>query len=117
MKKIIACLFVFVSLSAVAQTKKTQEQMLPRPAATNTTTARTQSHTLPYDVNDKYMGRKMEFLNQMTVKELPFDFPVYQKELGWGLDEYNAVVQAYYMNHKDILKPRVLEKISYQETH
>ena len=63
----------------------------------------------PYDMEDKYMGRKAEFLGLLTVDQLPTDFPAYEKQ--WSLKEYNQVVDAYLMNHQDILKPRVKEKI------
>jgi hypothetical protein len=65
---------------------------------------------LPYDTEDKYMGRKAEFLNQMTVSELPADFPVYEKQ--WSLNDYNLVVEAYYRNHQGILKERVKQKLA-----
>jgi hypothetical protein len=55
------------------------------------------------------MGRKNEFLNAMIVKELPLDFPKYQKE--WSVKDYNAVVDAYYTTHLDILKEKPKQKI------
>jgi hypothetical protein len=64
---------------------------------------------VPYDVEDRYMGRKAEFLNMLTVSKLPEDFPVYDKQ--WSVKDYNEVVQAYLINHQDILKPKVKEKI------
>ena len=59
--------------------------------------------------DDVYMGRKAEFLNNLTVSELPADFPKYNKS--YGLKYYNNLVDNYYGAHKDILKPRVKEKI------
>lgn len=59
--------------------------------------------------NDIYMGRKAEFLNNLTVTELPSDFPKYDKS--YGLKYYNNIVDNYYGAHKDILKPGVKEKI------
>lgn len=78
----------------------------PRSAATS---SRSRSVQLPYDVEDKYMGRKGEFLNDITLPDLPADFPVYDKE--WSLKEYNQVVDAYFLNHKDIVKAGVREKL------
>ena len=78
----------------------------PRTAASS---SQSRAVALPYDVDDKYMGRKDEFLNDITLPELPADFPVYDKQ--WNLKEYNQVVDAYFINHKDILKARVREKI------
>ncbi len=78
----------------------------PRTAASS---SQSRAVALPYDVDDKYMGRKDEFLNDITLPELPADFPVYDKQ--WNLKEYNQVVDAYFINHKEILKARVREKI------
>jgi len=64
---------------------------------------------LPYDVNDKYMGRAAEFLGNLTVSQLPSDFPVYEKQ--WTLKEYNGVVTAFYYNHLDIVKEGVKRKL------
>jgi len=66
-----------------------------------------QNNTL--DENDAYMGRKAEFLNNLTVSELPVDFPRYDKS--YGLGGYNIVVDNYYAQHTDILKPGVKAKI------
>ena len=59
--------------------------------------------------DDIYMGRKAEFLNNLTVTELPSDFPKYDKS--YGLKYYNNLVDNYYGAHKDILKPGVKAKI------
>ncbi len=67
---------------------------------------------LPYDVDDKYMGRAAEFKQLFKSKKLPADFPVYEKQYGWGIREYNAVVGAYLLNNKDLLTDAVLKKIS-----
>lgn len=63
------------------------------------------------DENDAYMGRKVEFLGNLTVSELPADFPKYDKS--YGLRYYNNLVDNYYGSHKDILKPKTREKIEY----
>ncbi|MFL5762659.1 MAG: hypothetical protein ACJ77K_01880 [Bacteroidia bacterium] len=107
MKKMIIALFVSASLSAFAQ-----DPQSPRTAATS---GKASSSPLPYDVNDKYMGRKQEFLNQMIVKELPADFPVYRKE--WGLKEYNAVVDSWFMQHPDVLQERAKQKVLLMKQH
>jgi hypothetical protein len=82
----------------------------PRAASTSSQVQSKEAAPLPYDVNDKYMGRKSEFLNSMIVTELPADFPAYEKQ--WNLKEYNQVVDAYFSNHRDLLKDKVKEKIS-----
>lgn len=115
MKNIVTACFMFISLSMFAQDKgaaKTSDSQTPVRNASSSGKARvTEPVVLPYDVNDKYMGRKDEFLNSMIVTELPADFPLYEKQ--WGVKEYNAVVDAYYMNHMDILKDRVKQKMQY----
>ena len=115
MKKLITSFLVLASLSALAQERTSGQtnnsQPVQRVASSSTQTKVTQADPLPYDVNDKYMGRKDEFLNLMIVPELPSDFPVYDKQ--WGLKEYNAVIDAYCMNHMDILKDRVKQKVQY----
>lgn len=83
----------------------------PRSAATSTQSVTYPSAKLPYDVDDIYMGRKQEFLNKMIVSELPADFPVYEKQYNWGVKEYNAVVNAYFINHPELLKKEVKEKL------
>jgi len=65
----------------------------------------------PLDENDIYMGRKAEFLGNMTVSELPSDFPKYDKS--YGLGYYNNLVDNYYGAHKDILKDYVRQKIEH----
>ena len=116
MKKLITPFFIVAALSAFSQEKNPNngavQQNNPRTAATS---ARVDVSPAPesfYDVNDKYMGRRDEFLNLMTVPELPADFPIYDKQ--WGLKEYNAVVDAYCMKHMDILKERVKQKVQLQ---
>ena len=81
----------------------------PRSAATSSQSRSVAIAPLPYNVDDKYMGRRDEFLNDITLPELPADFPAYEKQ--WSLKEYNQVVDAYFLNHKDILKDRVREKL------
>lgn len=61
------------------------------------------------DENDPYMGRKAEFLNNLTISELPADFPKYDKS--YGLRYYNNIIDNYYSLHKDILKEKVRKKI------
>ena len=61
------------------------------------------------DENDPYQGRKQEFLNNLTLEELPSDFPKYIK--GIGVRNYNAIVDDYYSKHPEILKESVRRKI------
>lgn len=120
MKKIFIVLFVFASAGMWAQTSVSkQEAIIPQNPSANPPNARSLESSIkvessapivkPYDEKDMYMGRKNEFLNSMIVKELPADFPKYQKE--WSVKDYNLVVDAYYMSHLDILKEKPKEKI------
>ncbi len=65
----------------------------------------------PLDENDTYMGRTSEFLGNLTVSELPSDFPKYDKS--YGLKYYNNLVDNFYGSHKDILKDGVRKKIEH----
>jgi len=88
-----------------AKTRR-MEMKQPKPAATSKPVVK--SHI---DENDIYMGRKAEFLGNMTVSELPADFPKYDKS--YGLKYYNNLVDNYYGAHKDILKDFVRKKIEH----
>ncbi len=70
----------------------------------------TQGKSFQLDENDAYQGRKEEFLSQLTVKELPSDFPKYEKWM--GVRHYNEAITDYYKKHLDILIPSVRQKIS-----
>lgn len=60
--------------------------------------------------DDYYQGRKMEFLAQITLKELPNDFPKYEKWM--GVRNYNQIIDEYYKKHLDILIPSLRQKLS-----
>lgn len=83
---------------------------------TNTTTTSTQKQvdtqgkSFQLDENDFYQGRKEEFLSQITLKELPADFPKYEKWM--GVRHYNEVISDYYKKHLDILIPSVKQKLT-----
>jgi hypothetical protein len=62
------------------------------------------------DENDPYQGRKEEFLSQITLKELPTDFPKYEKWM--GIRHYNEVISEYYQKHLDIVTPSVRHKLT-----
>ena len=120
MKRIFTIFLLSSSIGMWAQSSVTkQEKNTPQNPATNSTVQRPIESSVrvetsplpvkPYDENDMYMGRKNEFLNSMVVKELPADFPKYQKE--WSVKDYNAVVDAYYTTHLDILKEKPKQKI------
>ncbi len=61
---------------------------------------------------DEYQGRKQEFLSQITVQELPSDFPKYNKS--YGVEKYNDLVEKFYGSHKDILIESVRRKLESQ---
>lgn len=113
MKKTVTYLLVLVSTVAFSQEKKADavntNQASPRTSASSVKVDNNAAKEYSYDVNDKYMGRKDEFLFMMTVPKLPSDFPLYNKE--WGIKEYNAVVDAYCMMHLDIMKDGVKQKL------
>lgn len=69
----------------------------------------TQENSFQLDENDSYQGRKEEFLSQLIVKELPSDFPKYEKWM--GVRHYNEVISDYYKKHLDILIPTVKQKL------
>lgn len=123
MKKIFIILLLSAPIGMWAQTavSSKKEETKPQTTSTNASPQRTiqssvkveasQAEPLPYDVNDIYMGRKSEFLNSMIVTELPADFPKYLKE--WSVKDYNAVVDAYFLNHLDLLKEKPKQKLLY----
>ena len=128
MKRILTLSFLLFSIAAFAQQKAAKQPAAATPAPSSETqrtadqdaragmavkARTTQPAPLPYDVNDMYMGRKNEFLNQMIVSELPADFPIYRK--GWSLTDYNQVVHDYYINHKELLTQNMLNKINSNE--
>lgn len=70
----------------------------------------TQGKSFQLDENDPYQGRKVEFLSQITLKELPSDFPTYEKWM--GVRHYNNIITEYYKKHLDIVTPKVKEKLT-----
>ena len=114
MKKLLFILLVSISISAFAQEKTTgstsNSQEQPAQKRTAASSVKAESSPLPYDVNDKYMGRKEEFLNNLIVSALPADFPLYNKKM--SLTEYNQVVDNFYKTHTGILKEAVKQKLS-----
>jgi hypothetical protein len=70
----------------------------------------TQGKSFQLDENDPYQGRKDEFLAQITLKELPQDFPKYEKWM--GVRHYNQIIDEYYKKHLDILIPVLKQKLS-----
>ena len=70
----------------------------------------TQGKSFQVDENDAYQGRTEEFLSQITLKELPKDFPKYEKWM--GVRHYNEVISDYYKKHLDILIPSVKQKLT-----
>lgn len=69
----------------------------------------TQGKSFQLDENDPYQGRKDEFLAQIILKELPKDFPKYEKWM--GVRHYNAIIDEYYKKHLDILIPSLRQKL------
>lgn len=61
------------------------------------------------DENDQYQGRKDEFLSQLIIKDIPDDFPKYEKWM--GVKHYNEIIEDYYKNHLEIVKEKVKNKL------
>lgn len=61
------------------------------------------------DENDPYQGRKKEFENMFSAKQLPADFPLYHKS--YGIRGYNQVIDNYCAGHLNILTQQLREKI------
>jgi hypothetical protein len=93
------------AIKAKAQRMETQKNK-PAPAQLAVTKPASKS---PIDENDIYMGRKAEFLSNLTVNDLPTDFPKYDKS--YGLRYYNNLVDNFYFTHKDILKDGPRQKL------
>ncbi len=68
--------------------------------------------TYQLEETDQYQGRKEEFLSLLIVKELPSDFPKYNKSYGVG--GYNKVVEDFLATHKNILIESVKRKLESQ---
>ncbi len=113
MKKLLFVLLVSASSTAFAQEKTavntTNSQEQPVQKRTASSSVKGESSPSPYDVNDKYMGRKEEFLNNLVVSTLPIDFPLYDKKM--SLKEYNQAVDNFYRTHTGILKETVKQKL------
>ncbi|MES2760748.1 MAG: hypothetical protein V4677_01025 [Bacteroidota bacterium] len=90
--------------------QKKSESSNSNSGASQSTQVQTISNSFQLDENDVYQGRKQEFLSQMIVKDIPSDFPKYEKWM--GVRHYNEIVEEYYKKHLDILKERVREKLT-----
>ena len=73
----------------------------------------TQGKSFQLDENDVYQGRTEEFLSLFTVKQLPSDFPKYEKWM--GVRHYNEAITDYCKKHLDIVTPIVKQKLT--QTH
>jgi hypothetical protein len=79
-------------------------------AVTPPTPISIENTALQLDENDIYQGRKGEFLGNLTVKELPLDFPKYEKKL--GIRGYNQKVDEFYASHLEIVTPSLRQKLT-----
>ena len=111
--------FIFFALSFKAQTnsvqnyKKTQTQSVSEPVVINNSSqTATNTSNLQIDENDEYQGRTQEFLSLLIVKELPADFPKYNKS--YGIRGYNELLDNFLANHKDIITEIVRKKLESQ---
>ena len=120
MKQVFTLSFLLLAFSLFSQEKvvtpaenntngSTQAAEPTRTAASSTQIRSTAAVKSAFDLDDRYMGRTAEFLANLTVTQLPSDFPVYEKQ--WSLREYNQVVTAFYRNHMDIVRESVKKKL------
>ena len=116
------CMFSFASMNAqsnVVQTKQQATNSKNTGRAQHSQTVEkpqivevsTNGKSFQLDENDPYQGRKDEFLSNLTVKELPADFPKYDKSYGVG--GYNTLIDQFYMTHQDILIESVRRKMEF----
>lgn len=68
-----------------------------------------QNYFFQLNENDPYQGRKAEFLTQLIVKELPNDFPIYNKS--YGVKGYNQIISVYYKSHINLLNEKLKYKL------
>ena len=120
MKKItgiVLLVSMFFAFSLTGQTnsvqnyKKTQSVSEPSVINNSSQTA-TNTSNLQIDENDEYQGRTQEFLSLLIVKELPADFPKYNKS--YGIRGYNELLDNFLANHKDIITESVRKKLESQ---
>ena len=120
MKKItgiVLLVSMFFAFSLTGQTnsvqnyKKTQSVSEPSVINNSSQTA-TNTSNLQIDENDEYQGRTQEFLSLLIVKELPADFPKYNKS--YGIRGYNELLDNFLANHKDIITEIVRKKLESQ---
>ena len=113
MKKItgiVLLVSMFFAFSLTGQTnsvqnyKKTQSVSEPSVINNSSQTA-TNTSNLQIDENDEYQGRTQEFLSLLIVKELPADFPKYNKS--YGIRGYNELLDNFLATHKDIITESV----------
>lgn len=121
MKKSIQLFSILLVLSFLAFSKKSiaqeKSQNIPlEKKSNNNSTPQKNSKQVQYsgqsfqlDENDQFQGRKQEFLSQMTVKEIPSDFPKYEKWM--GVKHYNEIIDDYYKKHLDIVNEGLKNKL------
>lgn len=98
-----------------AAIKANQQKQLKKNSSSSTPSLNSSKkvETIPnnfqVDENDNYQGRREEFLSQMIVKEIPNDFPKYEKWM--GVRHYNEIIEEYYKKHLDIVTDKVKNKL------
>ncbi len=98
------------ALKASEQRKERKNQVANTPGTNQNGKIQSASQGFQLNENDTYQGRKDEFLSMMIIKELPENFPKYEKWM--GVKHYNEVVDQYYKQHLEILKETVKQKLS-----
>jgi len=99
--------------AALKANQKNQQRKVktsPSTAVSNSKQVKTIPNSFQLNENDQYQGRREEFLSQMIVKEIPSDFPKYEKWM--GVRHYNEIIEEYYKKHLDIVTEKVKNKLS-----
>lgn len=98
--------------AAVKANQKNQErkkQVITSTSQVKKNKVETIQNRFQLDENDQYQGRKDEFLSQLVIKDIPDDFPKYEKWM--GVKHYNEIIEDYYKNHLEIVKEKVKNKL------
>lgn len=97
------------ALKANQKNQQRNVKTTPSKTVNNSKQINTITNSFQLNENDQYQGRREEFLSQMIVKEIPSDFPKYEKWM--GVRHYNEIIEEYYKKHLDIVTEKVKNKL------
>jgi hypothetical protein len=92
-----------------ANQKKQERKNQSTSNATQSSSKQAAANSFQLNEDDQYQGRKDEFLSQLIIKEIPTDFPKYEKWM--GVRHYNEIIEEYYKKHLDIVTEIVKSKL------